>query len=152
MRCSLAVAFFGSFFGKGKKNRETCFTTKTRRISFSKEAEAKTKAEKGRQETVSRKLGLAICDLEFGIWDFSHLVACSSKTKKIRLRMVIGHWSLVIGHWSLVIGHWSLVIGHWSLVIGDWSLVDKLVINTTSFLIHELKKSNESCHFYLKKL
>jgi len=39
VRCSLAVAFFGSFFGKGKKNRETCFTTKTRRISFSKEAE-----------------------------------------------------------------------------------------------------------------
>jgi len=35
------------------------------------------------------EIGLAICDLEFGvwnlgfgIWDFSHLVVCSSKTKK----------------------------------------------------------------------
>ena len=28
MRCSLAVAFFGSFFGKGKKNQKTCFITK----------------------------------------------------------------------------------------------------------------------------
>jgi len=66
VRCSLAVAFFGSFFGKGKKN----------------------------------------------------------KVKN----------------------------GHWSLVIGHWSLVNKLVINTTSFLFLEFKKSNESCHFYLKKL
>ena len=76
MRCSLAVAFFGSFFGKGKKNRETCFTTKTRRISFSKEAEIE-KRRKGdrKQETGDSfaEIGLAICDLEFGVWDFTHL-------------------------------------------------------------------------------
>jgi len=37
-----------------------------------------------------------ISGLWFGIWDFFHLVVCSSKTKKIRLRTVISHWAFVI--------------------------------------------------------
>ena len=45
-----------------------------------------------RQETGDSfaEIGLAICDLGFGIWDFSHLAVRPSKTKKIRQRMVIG--------------------------------------------------------------
>ena len=102
-------------------------------LVISKEAETK----KGRRETVSRKLVwlFVICDLEFGIlliYRFlANLAVYSSKTKKIRQRIVISHWSLGIGHWSLV---------------------QKVVINTTPFLIHEFKKSNKSCHFLLKKL
>ena len=38
-------------------------------LVINKEAEA----EKGRQESVLQKIGFAICDLGFGIWDFSHL-------------------------------------------------------------------------------
>jgi len=47
---------------------------------------------------------LAICDLEFGVWDFTHLPILGElgglffQDQKIRQRIVIGHWSLGIGH------------------------------------------------------
>jgi len=51
---------------------------------------------------------LAICDLRFGVWDFTHLpilgelggLLFQDQNKKNKTE--IGHWSLVIGHWSLV--------------------------------------------------
>ena len=69
---------------------------------------------------------MAICDLEFGVWDFTHLAVLGElgglffQDPKQKNKAEKGHWSLVIGHWSLVIGHWSLVIGNWALVIGHW--------------------------------
>ena len=53
---------------------------------------------------------MAICDLRFGVWDFTHLpilgelggLLFQDQNKKNKTE--IGHWSLVIGHWSLVIG------------------------------------------------
>ena len=49
-------------------------------LVISKEAEA----EKRRKEAGDSfaEIGLAICDLEFEIWDFSHLAVRPSKTKK----------------------------------------------------------------------
>ena len=68
-------------------------------LVISKEAETK----KGRRETVSRKLVwlFVICDLEFGILLIYRFLAnlavyySKTKTRKIRLRIAIGHWSLV---------------------------------------------------------
>ena len=39
------------------------------------------------------EIGLAICDLEFEIWDFSHLAVYSSETKKNKAEN--DHWSSV---------------------------------------------------------
>ena len=51
---------------------------------------------------------MAICDLEFGVWDFTHLAVLGEVGglffQDQKNKAENGHWSLVIGHWLLVIG------------------------------------------------
>ena len=59
-----------------------------------------------RQETGNSfaEIGLAICDLEFGIWDFSHLAVLGElgglifQDQNKKNKTENGHWSLVTGY------------------------------------------------------
>jgi hypothetical protein len=68
VRCSLAVAFFGSFFGKGKKNRKAghwALVIGHWSLVISKEA----KAEKGRKGNRERIAHEFIRGIELRWWD-----------------------------------------------------------------------------------
>jgi hypothetical protein len=75
--------FFSGWGAKSQRNKwnfqrfRKTLTTKTQRISFSKEAE---------NEVGHWSLGIGHWSLVIGHWS-----------------LVIGHWALVISHWSLVI-------------------------------------------------